>query len=98
PEVEEPVNQSAGISTPEPTEQNERPYRSVPGSTLLAMQEVSRVSHLASLDVAGVESTPVLTRKIQAPNMITLSEDRRPMAILRLDDDLVPGQQVNPNF
>lgn len=51
-----------------------------------------------SFDFAGIENTPILTGTIRASNPMVFEKEDDPLAALNWEDDLIPGQQVDPNF
>ncbi|MBD1421261.1 outer membrane beta-barrel protein [Sphingobacterium chuzhouense] len=66
----------------------------------LAMQEITQLDRMAiqPLDMARLGNTSVLTSEIKKPDLMVFREDRKPVAVLAWDDDLIAGQQVDPNF
>lgn len=50
------------------------------------------------LHLAHLTSRPVLTTKIKAPTVLSAGADRKPLAALPWNDDLVTGEQIDPNF
>lgn len=66
----------------------------------LAMQEMAELDRVAiqSLDIAHLGNVPVLTKEIKTPDLMVFRDDSKPVAVLAWDDDLIAGQQIDPNF
>jgi hypothetical protein len=53
---------------------------------------------IQTLELAPLGNIPVLTREIKTPDLMVFREDSKPAAVLAWDDDLIAGQQIDPNF
>lgn len=65
-----------------------------------AMQDIVKLDRmdLQTLDLAPLGSIPMLTTEIKVPDLMSFQEDSKPRATLLWDDDLIAGQQIDPNF
>ncbi|NGM63892.1 outer membrane beta-barrel protein [Sphingobacterium sp. SGR-19] len=66
----------------------------------LAIQEIVQLDRMdmQPLDMTRLGNTSVLAREIKKPDLMVFREDHKPVAALAWDDDLIAGQQIDPNF